>query len=125
MAPPTFGLNFLEVKKSSDNNFMLLCGFERFDKFFVRIDILERLFIHIMKNNSESSKEVRLVPEMLNLLGCTKDNFLKLMKIMNYKVFEKSNETFFRYSPKKKIKKDKTINEPDNPFYILNQLILK
>ena len=27
---------------------MLLCGFEKFDNFFVRIDILERLFIKII-----------------------------------------------------------------------------
>ena len=45
--PPTFGLNFLEEKEKIDKEFMLLCGFEKFDKFFVRIDILERLFILI------------------------------------------------------------------------------
>ena len=27
---------------------MLLCGFENFDNYFVRIDILERLFIQII-----------------------------------------------------------------------------
>ena len=27
---------------------MLLCGFEKFDNFFVRIDILERLFMQII-----------------------------------------------------------------------------
>ena len=43
--PPTFGLNFLENEKIKDRNFMLLCGFEKFDAFFVRIDILERLFL--------------------------------------------------------------------------------
>ncbi|SVA70795.1 uncharacterized protein METZ01_LOCUS123649, partial [marine metagenome] len=42
--PPTFGLNFLESKKLLNKNFMLICGFEKFDNFFVRIDILERLF---------------------------------------------------------------------------------
>ena len=51
---------------------MLLCGFEKFDRFFVRIDILERLFIHIIKNNLENNQEVKLVPEMLNLLGAIK-----------------------------------------------------
>ena len=30
--PPTFGLNFLEQKKNTDQDFMLLCGFEKFDK---------------------------------------------------------------------------------------------
>ncbi|MDB2617951.1 helicase-related protein, partial [Candidatus Pelagibacter bacterium] len=42
--PPTFGLNFLDDKEHKNKNFMLLCGFEKFDSLFVRIDILERLF---------------------------------------------------------------------------------
>ena len=41
LKPPTFGLNFLENKDFKNKNFMLLCGFENFDKYFVRIDILE------------------------------------------------------------------------------------
>ena len=31
--PPKFGLNFLESKKSLNKNFMLICGFEKFDNF--------------------------------------------------------------------------------------------
>ena len=105
---------------------MLLCGFEKFDKFFVRIDILERLFIHIMKNNTDERNTVKLSAEMLNLLGCNKDNFLKLIKIMNYTHFEKNNEIYFKYKPLKKnnMNRMKTINK-DNPFNILNQLNLK
>ncbi|MDB4858617.1 helicase-related protein, partial [Candidatus Pelagibacter sp.] len=38
--PPTFGLNFLDDKEHKNKNFMLLCGFEKFDSLFVRIDIL-------------------------------------------------------------------------------------
>ena len=76
---PTFGLNFIEDKNVKNKNFMLLCGFENFDKYYVRIDILERLFIQIINANPENKKETKLVPEMLNLLGCSKDNFLKLM----------------------------------------------
>ena len=36
LEPPTFGLNFLEQDKPSNREFMLLCGFEKFDsvKFF-------------------------------------------------------------------------------------------
>ena len=30
---------------------MLLCGFEKFDEYFVRIDILERLFVLIINSN--------------------------------------------------------------------------
>ncbi len=53
---------------------MLLCGFENFDKYFVRIDILERLFVQIINTNSDSKAKIKLVPEMLNLLGCSKNN---------------------------------------------------
>ncbi|MDA9641919.1 helicase, partial [bacterium] len=31
LKPPTFGLNFLDDKDSKNKNFMLLCGFEKFD----------------------------------------------------------------------------------------------
>ena len=43
LVPPTFGLNFVEDKNAKNKNFMLLCGFENFENYFVRIDILERL----------------------------------------------------------------------------------
>ena len=36
------------LKKALNQNFMLLCGFEKFDNFYVRIDILERLFLFII-----------------------------------------------------------------------------
>ena len=123
LKPPTFGLNFLNEKNSKNKNFMLLCGFEKFDNFFVRIDILERLFMQII--NSDSEKEIKMTPEMLNLLGCSKDNFKKLLKSMNYKVIDKDKELFFKYSPKKKIKK--TFNKKvikENPFGILKNLNL-
>ena len=104
---------------------MLLCGFEKFDNFFVRIDILERLFLLIINSGSKVNSEIKIIPEMLNLLGCSKDNFKKLLKKMNYKVFEKGDETFFKYTPIKKFKKvitKKTSNE--NPFKILKNLNL-
>ena len=93
--PPTFGLNFLENKKLLNKNFMLICGFERFDNFFVRIDILERLFIQIINSNAEGKNEIMLVPEMLNLLGCSEDNFVKLIKTMNYKSYQKEKKNIF------------------------------
>merc|ERR1712078_537984 len=70
LKPPTFGLNFLDDKNIKNKNFMLLCGFERFENFYVRIDILERLFMQIINSNSEKEKEIKMKPEMLNLLGC-------------------------------------------------------
>ena len=76
---------------------MLLCGFEKFDEYFVRIDILERLFVLIINSNPDTKSEIKLTPEMLNLLGCSKDNFLKLIKKMNYKIYKKKDEFFFKY----------------------------
>ena len=124
---PTFGLNFLEDKNLKNKNFMLLCGFENFDKYFVRIDILERLFIQIINANPDNKKEVKLIPEMLNLLGCSKDNFLKLIQKMDYKTFEKDNELYFKYMPiKQKIKKLINQNQTrDNPFNILKKINFK
>ena len=63
---------------------------------------------------------------MLNLLGCNKENFVKLIKKMNYKTFEKNNDLYFKYIPFKKIiKKDNSKNFKDNPFRVLSQLNLK
>jgi len=124
--PPTFGLNFLENKKALNQNFMLLCGFEKFDNFYVRIDILERLFLLIIEKKEKESSEIKLMPEMLNLLGCNKDNFLKLIKKMNYKYFEKEGYIYFKYVSGKINKKNtfkKVIN--DNPFNVLKELSLK
>ena len=123
--PPTFGLNFIEDSDKRNKNFMLLCGFEQFDNMFVRIDILERLFMQIIKSGSEESKEIKLVPEMLNLLGCSKDSFKKLIKKMNYKVIEKDQNIFFKYTPNKKLKKiiNKKTNK-ENPFGVLKNLNL-
>ena len=123
--PPTFGLNFIDNKDLKNKNFMLLCGFEKFENFFVRIDILERLFMQIISFNSENNKEIKLIPEMLNLLGCSKDNFKKLISYMNYKVKEKNEEIFFKYIPKK-IDKRKFNKETskENPFEVLKNLNL-
>ena len=54
---------------------MLLCGFEKFNDLYVRIDILERLFMQIINTDKKGNKEIKMIPEMLNLLGCNKENF--------------------------------------------------
>ena len=125
LTPPTFGLNFIEDKSNSNKYFMLLCGFEKFDGYFVRIDILERLFMLIIGSGVDDVKEIKLIPEMLNLLGCSKNNFKNLIKKMNYKITEKSEDLFFKYMPQKKNKKtlDKKINK-ENPFEVLKNLDL-
>ena len=128
LTPPTFGLNFLEEKKPTNKEFMLLCGFEKFNNFFVRIDILERLFLMIFNANNEKNKnEIKLIPEMLNLLGCNKENFIKLLKNMNYQTYEKENNLYFKYIPSRRpVKRKNFKNEiKDNPFQVLKKLNLK
>ena len=64
---------------------------------------------------------------MLNLLGCSKEKFKKLMKKMDYKVFEKEDEVYIKYIPlkNKNFKKQDKKDYSNNPFSILNQLNLK
>ena len=64
---------------------------------------------------------------MLNLLGCSKENFKKLLKKMDYRIYEKDKEFFIKYLPiKNKISKKKDKKDySNNPFSILNQLNLK
>ena len=127
LSPPTFGLNFLNNMKTANKDFMLLCGFEKFDDIYVRIDILERLFLLIFNSEKDDKKEVKVIPEMLNLLGCSKENFNKLLKKMDYKIYEKEKEIFLKYVPSKKkgFKKYDKKNNINNPFNVLNQLNLK
>ena len=124
---PKFGLNFLYNGKGLNQNFMLICGFEKFNNIYVRIDILERLFLMIFEIGKSEKKEIKLKPEMLNLLGCSKENFIKLIENMDYKTYNKNDEIFFKYSPKKKFRK---INEKnkitvDNPFNVLKEMSIK
>jgi len=125
LKPPKFGLNFIDGNSENNQNFMLLCGFEKFGNYFVRIDILERLFIIIM--NSSDKNEIKLTSEMLNLLGCNKENFLKLIEKMSYKSFIKNKETFFKYIRSKNNKKNYKFssNKKDNPFNILKEINFK
>ena len=130
LEPPVFGLNFFENYKNINKDFLLLCGFEKFEKYFVRIDILERLFLMIFKHTKQDVKNgnnIKLTPEMLNLLGCNKNNFEKLLKQMNYKTYKKNDEIYFKYSPiKNNFKKNKkSINISDSPFSKLTQLNIK
>ena len=122
LKPPKFGLNFIVEENNINSNFMLICGFEKFKNFYVRIDILERLFIKIIENTKD--KEIKLQSEMINLLGCTKENFLKLLVLMGYKYKERNKEIFFQYKPfrKKVFEKLKKVNKDDNPFNILNNV---
>ena len=117
---PKFGLNFLE-KSRINQELLLLCGFEKFREFFVRIDILEKLFLKIIEKTKENKFQVD--SSMMNLLGCSKENFYKLMIFMNYKK-DKDLDTYKYIGLRKnKLKKDK-LNNKDNPFNKLLELKL-
>ena len=118
---PKSGLNFL-TGKNLDQNFYLLCGFERFREFFVRIDILEKLFLKILENTKD--KKFQVNAEMMNLLGCSKENFYKLMTYMNYKK-DKSIDTYIFRGEKKKSGKIIQFDKKENPFKKLLSLNLK
>ena len=96
---PKSGLNFINNKKF-EKNFLLLCGFEKFKEFFIRIDILEKLFIKILNNTK--NRKFKINADMMNLLGCTKENFYKLMTYMNYKK-DKEDDTYIFIKEKKLI----------------------
>ena len=126
LKPPTFGLNFKIYENSMNQHFMLLCGFERFDNMYVRIDILERLFMKIINSKNGDSKEILLIPEMLNLLGCSKENFAKLIEKMNYKTYQREDKFYFKYLPmKNKYIKDKSIINDKSPFNVLKKIEFK
>ena len=121
---PRSGLNFLFDKTSAFNaKFLLLCGFERFKNFYIRVDILEKLFIKIIEKSKNGQFEIN--SEMINLIGCTRENFLELMSLMNYKK-NKDKQDFFIYKGEKKSKKlNKFIKRNDSPFKKLETLGLK
>ena len=118
---PKSGLNFL-ASNTLDKNFLLLCGFEKFKEFFVKIDILEKLFLKIINNTTE--RKFKINAEMMNLLGCSKDNFFKLMTYMNYKK-DKSTDTYIFRGEKKKKEKIKQFDKKLNPFNKLLSLNIK
>ena len=81
--------------------------------------------MQIINSGSDETKEIKLTPEMLNLLGCSKDKFKKLIKKMSYKINEKDENIYFKYSPIKKFKKsfDKKTKK-QSPFEVLKNLNL-
>ena len=123
---PKSGLNFLKDESIKNNKFLLICGFENFGKFYIRVDILERLFLKIIENTKD--KLFKIDSNMINLIGCSKENFLKLLGLMQYepkKVKNSENDEFFTYKPKfikNKKNNDKKKFNRDNPFDKLSEL---
>ena len=52
---------------------------------------------------------------MMNLLGCTKENFYKLMTYMDYKK-DKTEDTYIFRGEKEKTGKFMRIDKKENPF---------
>ena len=121
---PKSGLNFLiDEKKHFNKKFLLLCGFEKFDHFYIRVDMLEKFFIKIIENTRNGKFKIN--SEMMNLLGCSKENFFKLMSLMNYKK-DNNNLDVYSYKGYRKEKiKVRFNNKKDNPFKKLMYLNLK
>ena len=119
---PKFGLNFV-INDNFNEKFLLLCGFERFKDYFVRIDILEKLFINIIEKSVD--RKFKISTEMMNLLGCSKENFFKLIDLMNYKKSKEIDTYYFAGESRKN--KEKTIVKKNkfNPFSKLLALNIK
>ncbi len=118
---PKFGLNFL-VNQKHNKKFLLLCGFENFGNFFVRVDILEKLFISIL--DKSINRKFTINADMMNLLGCSKENFTKLMSLMNYKRSKEEN-TYIFAGENKKMRKNFKNNDKTSPFNKLLSLNIK
>mgnify|MGYP001314208155 FL=1 len=118
---PKSGLNFIE-SRDVDKKFLLLCGFENFKNFFVRVDILEKLFINILSKTV--ARKFKITTEMMNLLGCSKENFYKLMELMNYKR-DKEKDAYIFLGEGKKIKKIFKNRKTTSPFDKLLSLNIK
>tara|TARA_B100000700_G_scaffold330200_1_gene455212 strand:+ start:88 stop:2556 length:2469 start_codon:yes stop_codon:yes gene_type:complete len=121
---PKSGLNFLvDDKKIFDKKFLLLCGFEKFRDFYIRVDILEKLFIKIIEDTKDG--KFKISSEMMNLLGCSKENFFKLMSLMDYKKDNNNVDVYSYKGYRKEKNKAKFANKKDNPFNKLMSLNLK
>ena len=124
---PKSGLNFLVDDNFKFNaKFLLLCGFEKFKSFYVRVDILEKLFLKIIENTEKN--DFKINAEMMNLLGSSKENFYKLLNLMNYRKKDKDKDIFYYTGDNQKRRKNKfmdKISKKDNPFQKLTELNIK
>ena len=99
-----------------------MCGFEKFREFFIRIDILEKLFLKIIDITKD--KKFKVNAEMMNLLGCSKENFYRLMTYMDYKK-DKTADTYVFKGEKRKKERILRFDKKENPFNKLLSLNIK
>ena len=120
---PKSGLNFLKNESIQNKKFLLICGFENFGKFYVRVDILERLFLKIIENTKDGLFKVN--SDMINLIGCSKENFFKLFEILQYERKKASDTKDIIYMYKPRFKKKKKSGEKivkNSPFEKLSEI---
>jgi len=122
---PKYGLNFLKDENTKNNKFLLICGFENFNKFYVRVDILERLFLKIIEKANGGAFKIN--SDMINLIGCNKENFFKMLELMEYKPkkIKGVSSDLFVYKPRFLKTESKKTNKKiikDNPFKKLSEL---
>ena len=119
---PKSGLNFIN-NKNLNKDFMLLCGFEKFRDFYVRVDILEKLFIKMIDNTK--NRKFNINSDMINLIGCSTENFHKLMNFMNYKKTKDEKTYIYLGDNQKKRREVKSKKSASNPFSKLLELNIK
>ena len=103
---------------NKNKEFLRICGFETFGKFIIRIDILERLFLEIILRSK--NYKFKLDSKILNLLGCSKEDFIKFIKYLNYKIMNEGDTIEFKFTPRKDKKSNLKIKQ--NAFSILQKL---
>jgi ATP-dependent RNA helicase SUPV3L1/SUV3 len=84
--------------------------------------MLEKLFIKILDNSKD--RKFKINSEMMNLLGCTKENFYKLMTYMDYQK-DKGVDVYIFKGDKKKTNKFIKFDKKENPFKKLLSLNIK
>ena len=75
----------------------------------------------------KENKVFKIDSNMINLIGCSKENFFKLLELMQYKrkKTNESNKEFFSYQPKYETNKQRKIVKKTNkkgPFNKLSEL---
>ena len=110
-----------EIEKNS-NQLLNFTNIIKQNSMDVKKDILEKLFIKIIENTND--RKFKINAEMMNLLGCSKENFYKLMNYMNYKK-DKTVDTYIFKGERKKKEKLIRFDKKENPFNKLLSLNIK
>ena len=89
--------------------------------------VSKSLKTNLLPTNVENTKngKFKINADMMNLVGCSKENFYKLMNLMNYKKENNNSEIFCYRGEKKNKNKIKFTNNKGNPFKKLMALNLK